>query len=91
MKRIVVKKRRVQILKNLIGYVMVSVLASSAGYRGFKPRTGKTKDYEIGICCFSPTQAALRRKNKDGLGQNQSNVSEWNDMPIHCCFCELVL
>ena len=38
---------------NRIGDVMVSVLASSAVYRGFKPRMGQTEDYEIGICCFS--------------------------------------
>jgi hypothetical protein len=44
---------------------MVNVLASSAGDRGFEPRSGQTKDYKIGICCFSAKQAALRRKNKD--------------------------
>jgi len=37
---------------NRIGGVMVSVLASSAVYRGFELRSGQTKDYEIGICCF---------------------------------------
>ena len=85
------KNHRVQILKNLIGCVMVSVLPSSVVDRRFKPRTGKIKDYEIGICCFSTTHAALRRKNKDLLARSNSNVSEWNDMPINCCFCELVL
>ena len=40
------------------------------------------KDYEIGICCFSSKHAALRGKNKDGLAQNQYNVSEWGDMSI---------
>jgi hypothetical protein len=34
---------------NCIGGVMVSVLASSAVYRGFDPRWGQTKDYEVGI------------------------------------------
>jgi hypothetical protein len=28
---------------------MLSVLASSAVYRGFEPLLGQTKDYEIGI------------------------------------------
>jgi hypothetical protein len=28
---------------------------------------GQTKDYKIGICCFSTKQAALMRKNKGGL------------------------
>jgi hypothetical protein len=36
---------------------MVSVLASSAVDRGFEPRSGQTKDYEIGICCFSAKHA----------------------------------
>ena len=50
--------------------VMVSVLASSAIDRGFKPRSGQTKDYTIGICCFSTKHAALRRKSKDWLARN---------------------
>ena len=50
---------------NRIGSVIVSVLASSAVDRGFEPRSGQTKDYEIGICCFSAKHAALRRKSKD--------------------------
>jgi hypothetical protein len=39
-----------------IGGVMVSVLVSSAVDRGFEPRSGQTKDYIIGICCFSAMQ-----------------------------------
>jgi hypothetical protein len=35
---------------------------------------GQTKDYEIGISCFSAKHAALRRKNKDLLAWNQDNV-----------------
>ena len=58
-----------------IGYVMVSVLASSAVDRGFEPRSGQTKDYKIGICCFSAKHTALRRKSKDRLAQNQTVVS----------------
>ena len=61
---------------------MVSVLASSAIDRGFDPRSGQTKDYKIGIYCFSAKQAALRRKSKDWLARNQDNVSEWGDMSI---------
>jgi hypothetical protein len=38
---------------------MVSVLASSAVGRGFEPRSGQTKDYAIGICCFSAKHAAI--------------------------------
>ena len=49
---------------------MVSVLASSAVERGFKPQSGQTKDYKIGICCFSAKHkyTALRRKRKKLVG-----------------------
>jgi hypothetical protein len=59
---------------------MVSMLASSVVDRGFEPQSGQTKDYEIGICCFSAKHATLSRKSKDWLAQNQNNVSEWSDM-----------
>jgi hypothetical protein len=59
---------------------MVSVLASSAVDRGFEPRLGQSKDYKIGICCFSTKHVALRRKIKDWVARNQNNVSEWSDM-----------
>ena len=63
--------------------VIVSVLASCAVDRGFKPQSGKkNKDYKIGICCFSAKHAALRRKSKDWLARNKDNVSEWVDMSI---------
>ena len=56
------------------------VLASSAVDRGFELRSGQTKDYKIGICCFSAKHAALKRKSDDWLARNQNNVSEWSDM-----------
>jgi hypothetical protein len=49
---------------------MVSVLASSAVDRAFEPLSGQTKDYEIGICCFSAKHTALQRKSKDWLSRN---------------------
>ena len=61
---------------------MVSVLASSVVDRGFEPRSGQTKDYKIGILCFSAKQAALKRKSIDWLARNQDNVFEWGDMSI---------
>ena len=63
---------------NRIGGVMDSVLVSSVVDRhgGFEPRSGQTKDYKIGICCFSTKHVALRRKSKDWLARNQNNVSE---------------
>ena len=63
---------------NRIGGVIVSVLTLSAVDRGFEPRSGQTKDYKIGICCFYAKHAALRRKSKDWLARNQNNVSEWS-------------
>jgi hypothetical protein len=59
---------------------MISVLALSSVDHGFEPRSGQTKDFRIGICCFSTKHAALRRKSKDWLARNQNNVSEWSDM-----------
>ena len=61
---------------------MASVFASSVVDRGFEPRSGQTKDYNIGICCFSTKHATLRRKIKDWLARNQGNVYEWGDMSI---------
>jgi hypothetical protein len=69
--------------RNRFGGVMVNMLASNAVDRGFEPRSGQTKDFKIDICCFSAKHAALRRKSKDWLAQNQNNVSEWSDMSTH--------
>jgi hypothetical protein len=44
--------------------VMVGMLVSNAVDRTFEPQPGKTKDYKIGICCFSTKHAALRRKSR---------------------------
>ena len=52
---------------------MVCVLASRAAGRGFEPRSGQTKYYEIGMCCFFARHSALRRKNKNWLARNQNN------------------
>jgi hypothetical protein len=61
---------------------MVRMLASSSVDRGFESRSGQTKDYNIGICCFSAKHTALRRKNEYRLARNRDNVSEWGDMSI---------
>ena len=44
--------------------VIVRVLALCAVDREFELRSGQTKDYEIGICCFSAKHAALKCKSK---------------------------
>jgi hypothetical protein len=62
---------------------MVSVLTSSVVDSGFEPRSGQTKDYKIGICCFSGKHTVLRRKSKDWLAQNQDNVSKWGIKSLH--------
>ena len=49
---------------------MVSMLASSAVDHGFEPQSDQTKDYKIGICCFSAKHAALRSESKDWLARN---------------------
>jgi hypothetical protein len=46
---------------------------------GFMLQSGQTKDYKIGIFCFSVKYAELRRKSKDWLALNQYNVSKWDD------------
>jgi hypothetical protein len=70
-----------------IGSVMVSMLALSVVDCELEPWSGQTKDYKTGICSFSAKHAALRRKGKDWLAQNQNNVSKWSDMST----CRLVL
>jgi hypothetical protein len=75
---------------------MVSVLASSVIDCGYELRSCQTKEYKIGICCFSAKNAALRRKSKDWLARNQNNVSEWSDIStqwllLDCLWqCELL-
>ena len=72
---------QIQNLINRIGGVMASVLALSV--IDCESRSGQTKDYEIGICCFFAKHAALRRKGKDWLARNRNNVSEWSNMSTH--------
>jgi hypothetical protein len=73
---------------NRIDDVMVSVLASSSVDRGCEPRSGQTKKIKIGICCFSDKHAALSRKSKNWLDQNQDNVSDCG--VIIMSFCKLL-
>jgi len=66
---------------------MVSVLASSVVDCGFQLRLGQTKDYQIGICCFSPKHAALRRKSKDRLARIKIMwQSGATCLSADCCF-----
>jgi hypothetical protein len=54
---------------------MVSVLVPSAVDRGFDPRSGQSKEYKFGICCFSAKIAVLMSKNTDWLAQIKVTVS----------------
>ena len=55
---------------------MVSVPVSNAVDCEFVHRSSQTKDYKIGICCFSAKQATLRRKSRDWLARNYDNVEQ---------------
>jgi hypothetical protein len=46
--------------------------------RGFELLLGQTKDYKIGVCCFSAKHAPIRSKINDLFAQNQNNVFEWS-------------
>ena len=71
---------------------MISVLTSNVLDREFEPRFVQTKNYKIGIGCFSAKHVALERKIKDWMARNQDNVSEWvTYLFADCCFNELAL
>jgi hypothetical protein len=64
---------------------------SSAIDCGFESRSGQTKDYEIGMCCFS-AKHALRRKSKTSwLGIRIMCSSGAPCLSADCCFSELAL
>ena len=49
---------------NRIDDVMVSVLASSAIDCGFELWSGHSKDYKIGICCFSANASGIKEEEQ---------------------------
>ena len=75
--------------RNRIGDIMISVLSLGAVDRGFKSRSGQTKDYKIGIFCFSAKHTALRRKT-GRLGIRIMCPSGATCLPVGC-FSELAL
>jgi two-component sensor histidine kinase len=54
---------------------MVNEVASNAVDHGFDPWSGKTKNYKIGLCCFSDKHSVFRSKSKDRMVCNQDSVS----------------
>ena len=73
---------------NRISDVMVSMLASSAVDRGFQSQLGQTKDYKIGICCFSAKHAGEKAKI-DWIGIRIICPSGATCLPTDYCFSEL--
>ena len=56
------------LINNRIGGVMVRVRASNAVDRGFEPRAAKTKDYKIGMCCFTAKHTRIIKEKDQRLG-----------------------
>ena len=73
----------IHVEKSRIGGVMVSVLSSSVVDRGFEPRSGQTKDYKIGMCCFSAKHAVFRRKGEDNYKNPTKRVGLAQSGPHH--------
>ena len=70
-----------QPFSNCIVGVMVGALAKRADDCVLSPDR-VTPDQEIGICCTSANDAALKRKSKDGLARNEDNVSNCGNLSI---------
>ena len=66
---------------SFIDGVMVSVLASGEVDCGSEPQSGQTKDYEIGMCCFSTKREAFRIRIICPSGATY--------MSADCCFSKL--
>ena len=60
---------------------MVSVLVLSVVSHGFKPQSGQTKDYKIGICCL-PTIKVLNIKETSEVSTNTG----WLEIMIYNVF-----
>jgi hypothetical protein len=52
-----IKRVSLYVISVIQSCLTISVHASSMLDRGFEPRSGQTKDYKIGICCFSAKHA----------------------------------
>jgi len=58
-----------------------TLVMSNLGH--IKPRSCQTKDYDIGIYCFSTKHTVLISKSNGWLAQSQDNVSEWGYMSTY--------
>ena len=66
------------------------MLALSAVDCGFERRSGKTKDYEIGICCLSAKHKGERAKT-DWVEIRIMCLNGATCLSVDCCFSELAL
>jgi len=57
---------------------MITMIATITNDYVFELRSGRSKDYKIGMCWLSEKHAAWKRK--DWLARNQDNVSKWSDI-----------
>ena len=69
---------------------MDCVLVSRAVNHGFKTQLCQTKDYKIGIYCFSVKHGAFRSKT-GWLGIIIICLSGSTCLTMDCCFSELAL
>ena len=67
------------------------VITSSAVDCGFEPGSDQTKDYKIGICCFSAKQHWGERAKTSWLGIRIMCQSGATCLFRDCCFSELAL
>ena len=68
---------------------MARILTLSSADRGFVPRSGQPKTIKLVVAVFLAKHAALRRKTKGGLAQNQER---WiTCLSEGCCCSELAL
>ena len=67
---------------NSIGDVMISMVVSNMVDRRFESQLGQTKDYKIGICCFSAKNIVLRRIIIGIMCQSEATL-------VNCCFSDV--
>ena len=72
--------------------VMVNMLASRVVDHGFESQSGQTKDYEIGICCFSAFKVcSIKEIDQRLVGSESGCQSEATCLSADCCFSKLAL
>ena len=69
---------------------MVRLFVSSAIDCVFEPRSGQTKDYKTGICCFSVKHVTLRGESENSLTEIMTICPKYLSgetcLPSNCCF-----